>query len=160
MLQAFAEKSRRITRVERMDDSLYLYAEAGIYRIEPKAEGIIRVSYTQDKFPVQEEKPGVIYRGVYSDWTYEEDEEQIVLRMEKICLMIQRETGEMTYWNQDGEKLFETYDAELEEFTTYRMLEEELQVEKVATADGVKDVVREARKVPVGKSGREIDTEA
>ena len=66
--------------------------------------------------------------------------------------MIQRETGEMTYWNQDGEKLFETYDAELEEFTTYRMLEEELQVEKVATADGVKDVGREALKVPVGKS--------
>lgn len=152
MLQAFAEKSRRITRVERMDDSLYLYAEAGIYRIEPKAEGILRVSYTQDKFPVQEEKPGVIYREVYLDWTYEEDEEQIVLRMEKICLMIQRETGEMTYWNQDGEKLFETYDAELEEFTTYRMLEEELQVEKVATADGVKDVVREALKVPVSKS--------
>ena len=152
MLQAFAEKSRRITRVERMDDSLYLYAEAGIYRIEPKAEGILRVSYTQDKFPVQEEKPGVIYREVYSDWTYEEDEEQIVLRMEKIYLMIQRETGEMTYWNQDGEKLFETYDAELEEFTTYRMLEEELQVEKVVTADGVKDVVREALKVPVSKS--------
>ena len=152
MLQAFAEKSRQITRVERMDDSLYLYAEAGIYRIEPKAEGILRVSYAQDKFPAQEEKPGVIYREVYLDWTYEEDEEQIVLRMEKICLMIQRETGEMTYWNKKGEKLFATYKPQMEEFTTYEILEEDLKVEKVATADGIKDVVREAVKVPTGKS--------
>jgi len=152
MLQAFAEKSRRITRVERTDDRLYLYAEAGIYRLEPKAEGIVRVSYTSKDFPAQQEKPGVVYQEVYPDWSYEEEEGQIVLRMKKVCLMIQKETGEIIYWNQDGEKLFETYDAELEEFTTYRMLEEELQVEKVATADGVKDVVREAVKVPSGKS--------
>lgn len=152
MLQAFAEKSRRITRAERMDDRLYLYAEAGIYRLEPKEDGIIRVTYTQEESFLDKEKPGVIYREVYPDWSYEEEEGQIVLRMKKVCLMIQKETGEIIYWNQDGEKLFETYDAELEEFTTYRMLEEELQVEKVATADGVKDVVREAVKVPSGKS--------
>ena len=152
MLQAFAEKSRRITRVERMHDRLYLYAEAGIYRLEPKEDGIIRVTYTQEESFSEKEKPGVIYREVYPDWSYEEEEGQIVLRMKKVCLMIQKETGEIIYWNQDGEKLFETYDAELEEFTTYRMLEEELQVEKVATADGVKDVVREAVKVPSGKS--------
>lgn len=152
MLQSFAEKSRRITRAERMDDRLYLYAEAGIYRLEPKSEEIIRVSYMQDDFSTEKEKPGVIYGRVCPDWSYEEEEEQIVLRMEKICLMIQKETAEMTYWNQDGEKLFETYGAEMEEFITYRILEEDLQVEKVATADGVKDVVREALKVPTGKS--------
>ncbi len=152
MLQSFAEKSRRITRAERMDDRLYLYAEAGIYRLEPKSEGIIRVSHTQDDFAAKKEKPGVIYKEVYPDWTYEEEEEQIVFRMKKICLMIQRETAEITYWNEDGEKLLSTYGAEMEEFTTYRILEEELQVEKVTTADGVKDVVREAVKVPTGKS--------
>ena len=152
MLQSFAEKSRQITRAERMDDRLYLYAEAGIYRLEPKSEGIIRVSYTQNDFAAKKEKPGVIYREVCPDWTYEEEEEQIVLRMKKICLMIQRETAEITYWNEDGEKLLSTYDPTMEEFTTYRMVEEDLQVEKVSTADGVKDVVREAVKVPTGKS--------
>ena len=43
MLQSFAEKNRQITRAERMDNRLLLYAEAGIYRLEPKAEGIIRM---------------------------------------------------------------------------------------------------------------------
>ncbi|MBP3352674.1 MAG: DUF4968 domain-containing protein [Lachnospiraceae bacterium] len=152
MLQAFAEKMRRITRAERMDNRLLLYAEAGIYRLEPKAEGIIRVSYTQDDFITEKDKPGVIYREVCPDWTYEEEEEQIILRMKKLCLMIHRETAAITYWNEDGEKLLETYNPTMEEFTTYRILEEDLQVEKVATADGVKDVVRESVKVPTGKS--------
>ena len=66
--------------------------------------------------------------------------------------MIHRETAAITYWNEDGEKLLETYNPTMEEFTTYRILEEDLQVEKVATADGVKDVVRESVKVPTGKS--------
>ncbi len=152
MLQAFAEKSRRIIRAERIEDSLYLYSEAGIYRLEPKAAGIVRVSYTQDDFTTHKEKPGVIYREVCPDWTYEEDEEQIVFRIKKLCLMIHRETATITYWNENDEKLLETYKPTMEEFTTYRILEEELQVEKVATADGVKDVVREAVKVPTGKS--------
>lgn len=152
MLQSFAEKNRQITRAERMDNRLLLYAEAGIYRLEPKAEGIIRVSYTQDDFITEKDKPGVIYREVCPDWTYEEEEEQIILRMKKLCLIIHRETAAITYWNEDGEKLLETYNPTMEEFTTYRILEEDLQVEKVATADGVKDVVRESVKVPTGKS--------
>lgn len=152
MLQAFAEKGRRITRVERMDDRLYLYAEAGMYRIEPKNDHIIRVSYTGEEAFGEKEKPGVIFREVSGDWSYEEEEEQIFLRMKGLFLMIQKETGEISYWNQTGEKLFETYDPAMEEFTTYRILEEDLRVEKVTTADGVKDVVREAIKVPTGKS--------
>jgi len=152
MLQAFAEKSRRITRVERMDDRLYLYAEAGICRLEPKNDHIIRVSYTGEEAFGEKEKPGVIFRDVSGDWSYEEEEEQIFLRMKGLFLMIHKETGEISYWNQTGEKLFETYDPAMEEFTTYRILEEDLQVEKVNTADGVKDVVREAVKVPTGKS--------
>lgn len=152
MLYAFAEKSRKITRVERMEDRLYLYAEAGIYRLEPVSERIVRVSYTcEEAFP-EKETPGVIFHQVSSDWTFEEDGEQIYLRMKELFLIIDRETAEITYWNQNGEKLFATYGAQLEEFTTYRILEEDLQVEKVATADGVKDVVREAVKVPTGKS--------
>lgn len=152
MLQAFAEKSRRITRAERMDDRLYLYAEAGTYRLEPKTSGIVRVSYTQVVFADSQAKPGVVYREVSPDWSYEEEEEQIFLRMKELFLVIQKETGEISYWNKTGEKLFETYDPTMEEFTIYRILEEDLQVEKVTTADGVKDVVREAVKVPTGKS--------
>lgn len=152
MLQAFAEKSRKITRVERMDDRLYLYAEAGIYRLEPISERIVRVSYTcEENFP-EKKAPGVIFHRVSPDWTYEEDGEQIYLRMKELFLIIDKENAEITYWNQNGENLFATYGAQMEEFTTYRILEEDLQVEKVATADGVKDVVREAVKVPTGKS--------
>ena len=40
----------------------------------------------------------------------------------------------------------------MDEFTTYRILEREVRIEKTATDDGVKDVVKEAPRVPDGSS--------
>ena len=47
MLNVVKGKSRAIEKAERKENTLYLYSEAGIHRIEPKNDAVIRVTYTQ-----------------------------------------------------------------------------------------------------------------
>ena len=62
MLNVVKGKSRAIEKAERKENSLYLYSEAGIHRIEPKNDAVIRVTYTQREEFSNTEKPGVLLR--------------------------------------------------------------------------------------------------
>ena len=66
MLSVSEEKSRWIKEVERVEDRLYLYSDAGRYRLEPKNARTIRVTFTQKDTFSQEEKPGVVCQDVFS----------------------------------------------------------------------------------------------
>lgn len=50
MLWAVKDKSSAIVRVERRDNRLYLYAEAGIHRLEPKNDRTVRISFARERF--------------------------------------------------------------------------------------------------------------
>ena len=51
MLEAYVGKKREIIRVFRKDGELFLEAEAGIIRLIPQVQEIVRVSYTEkEKF--------------------------------------------------------------------------------------------------------------
>lgn len=155
MLCAVEGKSSAIARVERREDRLYLYSEAGMHRLEPKDSGTVRITYTQAESFSEEEKPGVVCREVFGGWEYLEDEREIRLRMEKLEIVIDRATASYIYYDGKGNRLLrerERGSRSLEEYTVYRMLEEGARVEKVSTPDGVKDVVREAARIPVGMS--------
>lgn len=155
MLCAVEGKNSAIVRVERREDRLYLYSEAGMHRLEPKDSGTVRITYTQAESFSEEEKPGVVCREVFGGWEYLEDEREIQLRMEKLEIVIDRATASYVYYDGKGNRLLrerERGSRSLEEYTIYRMLEEGARVEKVSTPDGVKDVVREAARIPVGKS--------
>ena len=60
MLYAVKEKSSEIVRAERRDDRLYLYSEAGMYRLEPKDSGTLRITYTHESFPAGICRMGVL----------------------------------------------------------------------------------------------------
>lgn len=155
MLCAVEGKSSAIARVERREDRLYLYSEAGMHRLEPKDSGTVRITYTQAESFSEVEKPGVICREVFGGWEYLEDEREIWLRMENLEIVIDRATASYVYYDGKGNRLLrerERGSRSLEEYTVYQMLEEGSKVEKVSTPDGVKDVVREAARIPVGKS--------
>lgn len=155
MLCAVEEKSSHIVQSERKEDRLCLYSEAGIYRLEPKDAGTVRISYTRNEKFVHDDKPGVILRDVFSDWDYTEDQREIRLRMECLEVVIDRETASFRYYDGKGRLLLrerERDSRELEEFTVYRMMEEGAKVEKIVTPDGTKEVVREAPRIPAGKS--------
>ena len=155
MLCAVGEKSNMITEIQRREDRLYLYSEAGIHRLEPRDASTVRISYTQNEDFAHEEKPGVVQEGAFSDWEYMETKGEIRLRMAGLEIVINRETASFQYYDGKGKLLLREREQRskiLEEFTVYRILEDRARIEKVDTPDGTKEVVREAPKIPAGKS--------
>ena len=155
MLCAVGEKSNMITEIQRREDRLYLYSEAGIHRLEPRDASTVRISYTQNEDFAHEEKPGVVQGDVFSDWEYMETKGEIRLRMAGLEIVINRETASFRYYDGKGKLLLREREQRSkipEEFTVYRILENGARIEKVDTPDGTKEVVREAPKIPAGKS--------
>lgn len=155
MLTVTKEKSRTIERAERIENTLYLYSEIGIHRIEPKNDSVIRVTYTSRESFSRAEKPGVIRKTVFPDWNYGETDTEIQLEMKNLKLVINKRTASYRYYDGQGKLLLKERERDsknLEEFTVYRMEEQNSRTEKVHTPDGDKVVVMEAAKIPDGTS--------
>ena len=155
MLTVTKEKSRTIERAERIENTLYLYSEIGIHRIEPKNDSVIRVTYTSRESFSRAEKPGVIWKTVFPDWNYGETDTEIQLEMKNLKLVINKRTASYRYYDGQGKLLLKERERDsknLEEFTVYRMEEQNSRTEKVHTPDGDKVVVMEAAKIPDGTS--------
>lgn len=154
MLGCFKGKNRQISSVERKEDRLFIKSEFGTLRIEPKSENIARITFTvRDDFSTKV-KPGVINHDVFSQWDYEDSENEVVVKLEKLILTIQKDNCEITFANETGEDLLNCLGSALdfEEFTTYRLSDDKQDVHKVATADGEKVVIKDAIKEETGKS--------
>lgn len=148
MLEVNKRPKRNILSVERIENVLILKTNHGMIKIEPKTSEIIRVVYTlRDSFS-DESKPGVIYDGDYSDWNYTEDEENIEIKTDDLVVRVSKETSSIYYYDHSGKVLFSERDYEsknLEEFDSYKVSDEEdIKVERIQTADGVKEVIKEA----------------
>ena len=154
MLYQFKDKSRVISKAERKEDALFLYSEHGMHRIVPKNPRTVRVTYSNRESFASRQKYGVIATESYADWKFEETEETISLKLPELFVEINKETGSYTYFDGNGKLLLaETEKAgkELQSFMTYTLLEEKAQVEEVQTADGKKNMVRDAARVPAGE---------
>ena len=151
MLVAAKRPDNKIVRVERNQGALILYTNNGNIKLEPRSEEIVRVVYTlKDSFSDQE-KPGVICNNTYDEWKYHEDENEITLNTNKITLKLNKDTASIQYFDQNGSLLLKERDYEsknLEEFSSYTtVLDEDTRIEKVATPDGVKEVLKDANRV-------------
>ena len=156
MLAAASPESRAITRVERREGSLYLYSQAGTHRLSPVNDRTVRVTYTESGQFSQEEKPGVLQKAPYGEWDYTEAGGQIILQMRLLKVEICRETASCRYCDGEGRVLLREREKDskvLEEFLVYRLSAQGSRIEKAATPDGVKDVVREAARIPEEKGG-------
>ena len=151
MLSAIPWKSCRITKAERKAHRLYLYSERGIYRIEPKAAGIVMVTYTEREDFSERRKPGVICTSVWEDWEFYEDSETVTYRSTELWIVIRKESAFFTYYDGKGVLLLRERDKEsreLEEFQSYELADEEgAVIEKVVTPDGTKVIVKEASRI-------------
>lgn len=153
MLEVIYEKNRSITDIERTDKGFILHSEIGMHRICPITNNIIRITYTAKEWS-ESCKPGVIHNAFYDGWKICEDKEKIVISSSVIKLVIDRKTASYSYFNiSDGERLLlkekEHESKSLEEFQAYTVDEEsEISTEKISTADGIKEVVRDAIRIP------------
>lgn len=154
MLYPARDKSRKITEVVRKGDALLLFSEHGMHRIIPKNARTVRVSYTGREGFSDRKKNGVIASDAFTAWTYEEKEEAVILRLPELVVEVNRNSGSYRYLNAEGKVLLaetEKESKELQSFMTYTMLEEGAKVEEIQTADGKKNVVRDAARVPAGE---------
>ena len=151
MLQAIARSTRKLTRIERVDDTLVMFSEYGILKIAPINESIIRVLFTRKDYFNMDVGMGIIHDHSYPDWCYEETDSFIFLKTTAITLEIAKESSSIRYFSRNNELLLAERNQEgriLEEFDSYKIVpDESIKVEKVETPDGIKQVITEAKKV-------------
>ena len=151
MLEAIPWKLCCITKTDRKGDCLFLYSERGMHRIEPKTAGIVRITYTEREVFSDREKPGVIQKTGWGDWSYREDGETVVYCSPKLRIVIQKKSASFAYYDGKGVLLLRERDKEskeLEEFQSYELAGEEgTVIEKIVTPDGTKEVIKEATRV-------------
>lgn len=154
MLSVIPPKSRVVTGYEKREDGLYLFSEAGRYRLTAKEPGIVRITYTQREAFSEAESAGVTNDAVDQNWSVSETEDQLCFATQEIRILIQKGTASFVYCDAQGKRLLserETNSKELEEFPVYRIAEGgAVTTEKVSTADGEKTVVRNADKIEDG----------
>lgn len=155
MLQAELRKTRNITKAYRQDNALYLEAEAGLTRIIPQENGILRISFTKgDTFsPAQGENFADL--SVSCQWTWEENDTEIRLITESLQGVISKISGSIRFLRPDGSLLLAEREYEsktVEEFDVYQtVVNENTEIEKIQTPDGEKQQIRQADRVWTGK---------
>ncbi len=153
MLTAFKQKSRTITKSERKGNALYLYSEHGTHRITPVTEEILHVEYTTEEDFRDKLSPGIVNNNSLAEWTFSVNGDCVELKTLKLVMRIDKETGSYSFINSLGDVLFKEREYEsknLERYEKKKLSDEKQEIDKVQTADGAKDVVRNARLVSDG----------
>lgn len=157
MLAAPTPKSSKITEITQKKNAVFLKSERGTLRILPVTDGAVRITYTERESFANEEKAGIVKGSgdaLVPQPVVSKDEGTIRVCCQKMRLEISEKTGAITYFSENGGLLFREQQEEareLEEFTNYVPVQEEAaEIEKIQTADGEKEVVRTATKVPSG----------
>lgn len=152
MLFAERAKSRKIDKVEEQAGGLVMYSEKGMYRLIPMDEAIIRITYTEKSTFSNRIKPGVIMKPTKVQWHYKLSEDKLTFETAKVRIEVNTCTASFTYYDHSGKLLLKERDNEsksLEEFQSYKLAEnQQAKTQKIETADGVKELVVEACKVP------------
>lgn len=161
MLSPAPFKSHKITKAEQTGNSLIMYSDTGLLRLIPVTDKIIRITYTEKDSFSDEDKPGVILPEAKPSeartvsWDYSESEACITLSTPELIVDINRITGTVKYYNHNHSLLLAEREKEsriLDEFQAYILSSEmEVTTERIQTADGVKELVKEAARKPLKK---------
>lgn len=153
MLIANKAKQMSIKAIIKESQFIVLETDNGLVKIKPCDAGIIRVVYTlASHFEDSKLRSlGTIPYKNLSDWSFEESEDSIIIKTEKMKLVIQKQNCSFSFYDSNSKQLFKEPDRggkTLIPFESYKtILDEETQREKIITPDGVKQVVKEAKKI-------------
>lgn len=151
MLIVQKRKQLKVISASRAESALLLETENGKIKIESCSDSIIRVRYTLSEGFSDIKSPGTVPAAEICQWTYAENEAEIVLSTAKIVLVINKTTCRFSYYDSRGRLLTrepEKGGKTLIPFDSYKtILDENSIVEKTVTPDGVKEVVHDAKKV-------------
>ncbi|MCR5118692.1 MAG: DUF5110 domain-containing protein [Lachnospiraceae bacterium] len=153
MLESIPYKDMRLKSAERKADALELMLEKGRQRIIPIDECSVRVLYSYKEFSDDKEKPCITELPAYPDWDHTEDQEYLYLKLPKLSVRIDKETNCFSYYDESGKLLLSERakrSKELKEIPVYSLTEEDAEKEYVETADGRKEVIKDAGKIQTG----------
>lgn len=163
MLEAYARKKREIKKVFQREGKLFLEAEAGIIRLIPQTETIVRISYTEKEMFSDIQGSHIADLTVETSknestpcsWNYTEGEQEITLWTRRLRVVINRKTGSLRFERMDGTLLLQEAEEEskiTEEFEVYRtVVNEQTKIEEIRTPDGIKRRIRETQREFAGK---------
>ena len=140
---------------ERIGDELKIKLKKGIQKIVPIDEGSVRVLYSYRDFSDDADKPCITKLPSYSGWSYTEDDTYVFLDLPKLKIRIDKESNSFCYFDQNGQILLKERDKrskELKEIPVFSLTEEDAQKEYVDTADGRKEVIKDAGRIQTGSA--------
>lgn len=97
MISSPAAKSNVITAVTRTDSCITLASEAGVLRLMPCSDDIVRVSYSADA--LFNRRQGELIAHVDDCfWDYEESDSTITLTTKELTVAVSRQTGSVSFY--------------------------------------------------------------
>lgn len=151
MITSERRKSRTITNVKRINDTLTLASEYGFLQLIPQNETILRIVFTACEQASPSFGVGISYKENYPDWDYEELENTVILKTKALTAEVTKETGRIQYFDSKMRLLLAEREYEsriLDEFDSYKTVEtDDAETENIATADGVKLRIKSAKTV-------------
>ncbi|MBR1848477.1 MAG: DUF4968 domain-containing protein [Lachnospiraceae bacterium] len=154
MMKVVVAKSYEITKWEEHRGSVYFYSEAGTLRICPQMGGIVRVSFTEeDTFSTEQGKDYEDFTGSLQ-YEVEETETSFCVLTKEGKVVVEKQSGAVSFLRLDDTCLLKerTYEPHLvEKIALYRTVDTgNLQVEEIATPDGVKKRIKAAERREYG----------
>ena len=155
MLTAIKPKSRRITDVEKSEDAVILLSEHERIRLQTMGPYVVRITVTPHESFSDKVRPGVIRSDPSPEFSVTEEPDCIVFSASALTLRADRASGAISYSERDGGLLLEENEdapRTFEEFETFTLAGSGQKTRTIETADGKKEVIEDALKIPTGKS--------
>lgn len=132
-----------------------LKSEKGIHRIVPMSDNILRITYAEREDFSLREKPGVIAQSKENTFVCKEEENFICFQSNVMKMKVDKMTGAYQYFDSNNNVLLKEVDKNsktLESFQAYRVDESlPAEVMQIQTPDGVKELIKDAPKIPDGE---------
>ena len=148
MLIAKPRVSEQIIQGIRQKNTLLLLSQAGTIRFIPMSDCAVRIICT--KADCKDTKEPILPKEAFAQWSFAEDDQYISIRLAKLTIKINKKTASISYYRPDGTRLLKERDRDsrtMEAFQSYRM-EQAGKITHIQTADGVKQFVKDAVRVP------------
>ncbi len=152
MLEAVKPKVTKVIDVTPQENALILNTENGKIMVEICQPSIVRIVYTLEKDIAFERGPAMVLKEPYiqDDWSYEMHEKTIEIITEELKIRIDKETGSIAYFDRYGQLLLQESEHTSKELIPYEayktVFDEESNVKRIKTPDGVKEILSEGKK--------------
>jgi alpha-D-xyloside xylohydrolase len=151
MLKVVKRKTKKVTNLIKLDDGIIIENEMQRIKIVIYSEAIIRVMCRLDGDFIQKKSVAVIGDKIQCDWKLIENTNEIILKTNRMQLVVNRETSQFLYFDNDGNLLVKepcNDGKTLQKFDIYRtVVDENTLAKKVITPDGEKTELINPKKV-------------